>query len=250
MNTNSRWGLVVLGLWVASSAGAAGFSVTPLRLDFTGNGSASVEIENAGNTPIDMEVQVMSWAQVDGKDVYADTSDLTVFPMKFTLPPKSSGKDQGRVIRVFFPAGKKGSLPKTEKAYRLYITELPSVQQDPGENIQIRERFGIPVFFREKKASSQLSASVESGGDGLIKVRLTNQGTMHAHLKSITSDPAGIAGGGLDEWYVLPSASHLYSLPISGAVCSQANAKLRISLDQGKPVDVPVSIPSGTCKAG
>jgi hypothetical protein len=54
----------------------------------------------------------------------------------------------------------------------------------------------------------------------------------------------------MDEWYVLPGASHLYSLPISGSACGQAQATLSINLDQGKPIAVPVSIPAGACKSG
>ncbi|WP_233843368.1 fimbria/pilus periplasmic chaperone [Dyella sp. 2HG41-7] len=243
MIANKRLATGLISILVAGTAGAAGFGVSPLRLDLAGNRSTTVEVTNPGDTPVDLEVQAKAWTQADGKDVYSDTSDLTFYPAKFTLAGK--GK---RVIRV--TTSGKSDLPDTEKAYRLYITELPVLTHEAGENIELRERFGVPLFVHKPKASSQLSASVEGGGAGIVKVRLINQGTAHAHLTSIASDPAGIQGAALDEWYVLPGASHVFSLPVSGSVCNQAQAKLHIKTDQGKPVDLPISIPSGACKAG
>lgn len=243
MIASKRFVVGVIALGLASTAVAMSFSVTPLRLDLAGNRSASVEVSNPGDSPVDLEVKAESWTQVDGKDVHTDTADLTFYPAKFTLAPHSK-----RVIRV--GTVDKGSRPDTQKDYRLYITELPPPHQDKsGENVVIRTSFGIPVFVYQPTARAQLNASVDGGGAGVIKIKLANQGKAHAHLKSITSDPAGIQSGQMDEWYVLPGASHLYSLPISGNVCNQSQAKLHISLDQGKPVDVPISIPSGVCKA-
>lgn len=256
MITIKRFGLGVLGLVLAGSAAAANFSVSPLRLDLTGR-RAVVVVAHEGDTPLELKVEAKSWTQVDGKDVYSDTSDLNFFPKQFTLPTEGQGKGamkntnpNRRFISVSM--ADKGALSGTEKAYRLFITELPPAHHEVGESVMIRTSFGIPAFVSDPKArvSAKLSASVEGGGAGLVKVRLTNQGTAHAHLKSITSNPEGITSGEMDEWYVLPGASHLYSLPISGSVCSASQATLSINLDQGKPIAVPVTIPSGACKSG
>jgi fimbrial chaperone protein len=245
MIANTRIGVSLLGLLLAGSVGAANFSVTPLRLDLAGNRSASVEITNSGNEPVDLEVHAKTWTQVDGKDVHSDTSDLSFYPAKFTLP--ANGK---RVVRI--TSADKAGLPDMEKAYRLYITELPPLHRNEtnGENIVVLTSFGLPVFVHQATARAQLTASVEGSGAGSITIRLTNQGKAHAHLTSISSDPAGISSDKVDEWYVLAGASHVYTLPISGNVCSQSQVKLRISVDQGKPVEVPISIPAGTCKSG
>ncbi|GLQ47594.1 hypothetical protein GCM10007862_26450 [Dyella lipolytica] len=258
MITIKRFGLGVLGLVLAGSAAAANFSVSPLRLDLTGR-RAVVVVAHEGDTPLELKVEAKSWTQVAGKDVYNDTSDLNFFPKQFTLPTPTEGQGKGKASNanpnqrfISVSIADKGAMSGTEKAYRLFITELPPPHHEAGESVVIRTSFGIPAFVSDPKAkvSAKLSASVEGGGAGLIKVRLTNQGTAHAHLKSITSDPAGITSGELDEWYVLPGASHLYSLPISGSVCSASQATLSINLDQGKPIAVPVSVPSGACKSG
>jgi fimbrial chaperone protein len=254
MITQKRMALGVLALLLSGSAAAANFSVSPLRLDLTGR-RAVVVVSHEGDSPLELKVEAKRWTQVDGKDVYDDTGDLSFFPKQFALPNPANGKaananSNQRFISVSI--ADKGAISGTEKAYRLYITELPPAQHEAGESVLIRTSFGIPVFLSDPKAkaSAKLSASVEGGGGGFIKLRLTNQGTGHAHLKSITSDPAGITSGEMDEWYVLPGASHLYSLPISGSACGQAQATLSINLDQGKPIAVPVSIPAGACKSG
>jgi fimbrial chaperone protein len=255
MITQKRIALGVIGLVLTGSAAAANFSVSPLRLDLTSR-SAMLVVTHEGDTPVDLEVKAKIWTQVDGKDVYGDTStsDLEVSPQLFTLPTPKIGKKVclPNKCNIKVSVVNEGIRSGTEKAYRLYVTELPPPHHEAGESVVIRTSFGIPVFVSDPnaKVSAKLRVSVEGGGGGFIKVRLVNQGTAHAHLKSITSDPAGITSGEMDEWYVLPGASHLYSLPISGSVCGQSQALLSIHLDQGKPIAVPVSIPGGACKSG
>ena len=167
MITNKRFGIGVMALLLAGSVNAVSFSVTPLRLDLAGNRSTSVTVSNPGDTPVDLEIQAKSWVQADGKDVHADTSDLTFYPAKFTLPAKGT-----RVIRVATVT--KSGRPDTEMAYRLYITELPPPHHEMGESVQIRTSFGIPVFVHQPAAKAQLSANVEGGSAGLIEIVLNN----------------------------------------------------------------------------
>lgn len=258
MITQKRVALGVFGLLLSASAAAANFSVSPLRLDLNGR-RAVVTVSHEGDAPLELKVEAKSWTQVDGKDVYSDTGDLSFFPRQFSLPTSAGAQGNAKAANananqrfISVSIADKGLMSGTEKAYRLYITELPPAQHEAGESVVIRTSFGIPVFLSDPKAraSAKLSASIEGGGGGFIKLRLTNQGTAHAHLTSITSSPAGITSGEMDEWYVLPGASHLYSLPISGSACGQAQATLSIHLDQGRPMAVPVSIPSGACKSG
>ncbi|WP_266170062.1 fimbrial biogenesis chaperone [Dyella subtropica] len=241
----TMYGSLALGLILFSSAaGAVNFSVAPVHLDFAANRSASIEVSNPSDKPLDLQIQAQTWTQgANGKDQHDDTDALSIYPARLTLPPQ--GK---RTVRIA-PTGK-SDRPATEQAYRLYITELPpprASDKPAAEHIAVRLRFGLPVFVHQPKASPHLEGLVVGGSNGAVDVKVSNTGSAHARLTSVTSVPEGPSQSKLDEWYLLAGSSHVYRVAVPTALCQQDHFTLRLATDNGKPTDIPVKVPRETC---
>jgi fimbrial chaperone protein len=129
-----------------ASAIAGGLTILPTRIDFGGNrGVQSVLLTNTSAQTITVETQVQVWPE--GAQGQLD-NDVVVTPAVVTLPP-----NQRMRLRIGLLRPSKG---ETERAYRLYFTELTSpapLQQ--GMGIGVRLRIGIPVFVAPEESKPQ-----------------------------------------------------------------------------------------------
>lgn len=75
---------------------AASWNVEPVRVELTSEQTTSaITISNDGDQVTSIQVQVVAWSQVDGKDVYTPTKELIISPPIFTINPK-----QEQIVRV------------------------------------------------------------------------------------------------------------------------------------------------------
>ena len=83
----------VLGASVAS-AGTIG--VSPVRVTLSNNQKmAQSTVSNEGTEPVSMQMELMSWSQREGKDVFTATREVLANPPIFTMPAGGS-----QLIRV------------------------------------------------------------------------------------------------------------------------------------------------------
>jgi fimbrial chaperone protein len=123
-------------------AATASISVSPVLIELSArHGKDVVRVANASDEPKSFEINVVAWTQSEEqREIYADSGDLVAVPPLFTLEP---GGEQ--VVRIGLM---RDPDPETERAYRVFITELapPEDEARAQSGINMRLRFGVPVF--------------------------------------------------------------------------------------------------------
>ena len=210
-----------------SGACAGGFYVVPTSLELgKGAQSGSFAVVNSADRKLDFKVSVQSWAQdAEGRDVYAETQEVVFFPKIMTVEPNDR-----RTIRV----GVKGAPPAREKAFRIFVEEIPR----PGEgqvarfeqgnvsaSIALAYRFSIPIFW--------VPAKVQGGGalervelkKGEARATVSNPGNSRIKIPSVVFRGRAVDGRELfskelNGWYVLQGMSRTYAFRVPPDQCS------------------------------
>src|SRR5690349_2986499 len=80
-----------LWLLVIGPAAAGSIAVNPVRVSLTAsNVSGALVVRNSGADASVVQLQVLSWSQQDGQDVYVPTKELLATPPIFTVPAGGS----------------------------------------------------------------------------------------------------------------------------------------------------------------
>lgn len=198
-------------LLVAAHAGAASLQVAPTNITVAaGRQAEGLLLGNTGSAPLQAQVRVYRWTQVDGEDVLAPTRDIAISPPMLEVP--SGGEQLVRVVRL-------GPAPAaTEASYRVVVDELP-VAADSGEGLRFVLRYSIPVFVAPQAGATTHALSLARTRDGRA-LEIGNAGTGHAQVSDlafITTDgqrhdiAPGLSG------YVLPGANMRWALPAVAA---------------------------------
>jgi len=219
--------IVVFSL-IPACAYAGQFRVSPIKLFFDkSTKSGAVSVINEGSTPLKFQVELAQWTQdEEGNDVYTESSDLQFFPKILTVEGGET-----RIIRtgVKFPA------VKEEQTYRLFIRELPEKPQTDGVTIAIAVRFGVPIFIKPLAVSEGTSIESVSMEEGKLAILLKNPGNVHFKIDTIKVKGTDAAGKeqfskSIEGWYLLTSASRLYTVEIPKEVCASL-AAIQIEVD-------------------
>lgn len=207
---------------------AGDFGVSPIRLDLSrGAKTGAVTVTNNGESPLRAQVKVFAWSQdAEGQDRYEESADLTYLPRLMTVPPK--GKQLVRA-GVRLPAAER------EKAYRLFIEELPEPYkaQMPGAQVAIAVRFGVPVFVKPLKEKVRGEIEKVSLTKGTLRVKIKNSGNTHFAIESINLQSGNGFATEVPGWYLLPGAARTYSATIPATDCS-ALGSLEITVKTDK----------------
>jgi fimbrial chaperone protein len=208
----SRIALFALLQLAAAAAGAAEFSVSPIRLDFEpGRRSATVSVANDGEQPLRVQLKLMEWTQdADGVDSYGESDELVYFPKLIAVQPKDR-----RLVRV----GLKSPAGATEKTYRLFLDELPDPTPATASGVSFTIRFALPIFL--PAVAPRASAAIASLrlDAGKLRVAVANTGNEHVRITSVSArSPQGFEGevGG---WYLLAGATRVHMIEIPAGTC-------------------------------
>jgi len=214
---------------------AGEFSVSPIRMDFDKDvRTGVVTISAEGPEKLNLQMRAFEWTEDDqGKDVYTETQDLIFFPKIMTLSKGEKKTLRGGVETL--PVGK-------EKAYRLYVEEIPSRKKSDGVNVSITLRFGIPVFVKPERETPGAEIEKVKVSGGVAKVTVKNTGNVHLVIDSITLK--GKNAGGKETfsqemagWYLLAGAARTYTATIPREVCEGVK-RLYIEAIAGKKTDL------------
>jgi fimbrial chaperone protein len=217
------------------AACAASLQISPvfIHLDATESGKA-VELRNDGDQPINAQVRIYGWDQVDEKDAITPTRELIASP---PIAQIAVGEKQVvRVIRADHTA------PATERSYRLLIDELPASGNDSANAVQFRFRYSVPLFISASGEEGEPDlhyAVVEKEGKPFLRVN--NTGKVHAQLSAVTlktgDGTVPLATGLLG--YVLPGRTR--SWPLAN-IASHLTGKVSgvSALVNGKPKEANV----------
>ena len=169
--------LFTLSALISGLAGAAGWSIDPIRVDLSpSKKTGAMTIRNDTDQPTSIQIQAVVWTQVGGKDVYTATKELLVSPPIVTIPPKSE-----QIIRV---ALRKQPEANKELAYRINLQELPMTATPNSSAVQVSLRIGLPVFVQSQAGDAvpKMTWKVTSAPNGMYKVDLHNSGSAHVQV--------------------------------------------------------------------
>jgi fimbrial chaperone protein len=228
---------VLLGWLLAVTTGLASaqssFSVTPLRVDLTAQTPAAiVDVINTSPAPLTLQVQQRAWTQAEGRDGQVETRDLILSPAVFTL---QSGEKQ--VVRI---ALRGAPDPRTERAYRLVISEVPTPQlkatPDAG-TFRIALRMDLPLFIAaQQPASPEPSYSFDAASSRLV---VRNSGTSHIRYTDFVVLQAGRKVAELPIFTVLAGGERGFDLPRDRVTAGE----LRMQADSNVgPIDTTVAV--------
>ena len=200
---------------------ATEFSVSPIRVEFEpGTMSETITISNDAKTRLRVKVRLTQWTQDgQGKDVYADSTDLIWFPRQLDVEP--GGR---RLVRI----GIKTPAGQVERAYRLYIDEEPEAGANDGRTqVAFTFSFGVPVFVVPAAPRSTPLVGEPTLAKGKLSVPVRNGGNHFFRLARIAvTSPAGytqeIAG-----WYSLADTAR--TCPRRSFTCVRVSKMLSYS---------------------
>jgi fimbrial chaperone protein len=206
-------------LAITTNAWASPLQVSPVSVDLTSPAqSASVNLRNNGDKPVNIQVRVFAWSQSGGEDQLKPSHDVVASPPAATLLPGTTYTI--RVARVAPP------LKAGEETYRLLIDQLPDVNvRRPAGTVDLAIRYSIPVFFANSGAGAELKWDVRRQGKSLI-AEATNTGNRHAKLAGLTlSGPSGKVsfGEGLNG-YVLPGSTRRWTVDAGAGSIRSGNS--------------------------
>jgi fimbrial chaperone protein len=189
-------------------AGAAEWEIDPVRVELSPEQQTTViTLKNTSDKPTSIQIDVVGWAQLDGKDVYTASRELLVSPPIVTIPAKSE-----QVVRA---ALRRQADANSELSYRINLQELPPPPVPGFTGIQVALRISLPVFVQSQKgnAAPKMVWNVVRMPDNSLKVGLKNQGNAHVHItdfslylpggnQAIASEPSAsyVMAGQTREW--------------------------------------------------
>lgn len=201
---------LLLGLVATTAARAASLQASPVMLEIVPPAASGViNLQNNGDRPINAQVRVFRWRQVDGEEQLEPAETLVASPPSAELAPR-----QSYAVRVLRPDG----APVTEpEYYRVIVDELPGPQDERPNAITMAMRYSIPVFVEPPGgAPPRLSWSWQKQ-NGNVSVTLRNDGDRRVRISGLTlkgkgsvSFGAGLAG------YALAHSEIKWSRPAKG----------------------------------
>lgn len=191
---------------------AATLQIEPVMIEVAAPGAAStVSLRNDGAAPINVQIRVFRWSQVDGKENLDPTEDVVASPPAVTLAP--NGNYLVRIVRVT-------KRPISgEESYRVLIDQLPAPNQKRTSAVNLLVRYSIPVFFgASDRGDPAVAWSVAVSGNKL-KVTARNNGARRLRIASLNIRNAngktvsfnkGLVG------YVLGKSTVAWTAPAAG----------------------------------
>jgi fimbrial chaperone protein len=188
---------------------AASLQVTPVLVEVPAPGAtATLKLRNEGAKPLDAQIRIFRWTQVDGEDSLTPTDDVVASPPQASL--RANTDYTVRIVRTVKEAVAK------EESYRLLVDELPAAASGAPATVNIALRYSIPVFFTAAGGSApKLSFDLQQRANKPVIV-VNNAGDRRIRLAKLkfTDGKGAVAnfGDGL-AGYVLGHSGRVFAVP-------------------------------------
>ncbi|HEX8525895.1 fimbrial biogenesis chaperone [Allosphingosinicella sp.] len=201
-------------LVTATPAPAGTLQVDPIRLEISaGRRTATLRVRNEEQVPVAIRAYPLEWNQIDGEDLYSDTSAVIVSPPIFTIPAGGT-----QIVRVGLRTAS-----AEPRAYRLIVEEVP--QASPSGGVQVALRLNLPLFSSiAPGAQSELSWAASRGADGRWTIEASNPGRNYVRIEPAAAEAAiGVdLDSGLNLGVVLPASSRRWTIGEAPVVMDRA----------------------------
>jgi fimbrial chaperone protein len=161
----------------------------------------AMTVRNGGDVDTVVQLEVVSWSQQAGREVYGPTRDVLATPPIFKLAPGGT-----QIVRIGL---RRAPDPRRELTYRLFLQEVPPAPKEGFEGLRVMLRIGIPVFVTPPvAAAASLRWSAVRTPQGQISLGASNGGNAHIQIVNIGVSLSGKELGKLTEpSYVLAGQS-------------------------------------------
>lgn len=231
----SRIGAAFLALSVFTPAIAGQFGVSPIRIDLNrGSRSGAINVINDEQADaLRVQLRLFEWTQdAAGKDDYQLNDDLLYFPRLMNME-----KGEQKLVRV----GLKMPALEREKAYRLFIEELPDPPTPGGARVAIAVRFGVPIFVKPAQEDVRGDIDKLAMEKGILRVGVRNSGNVHFTIKSITATSGEAFSKEVSGWYLLNGAAREHSIELPAQVCTRLK-QIDVTVKADPPLELKATL--------
>ena len=211
---------------------AASLTVSPIAIEAAPAATSVITLRNHEPRPLNAQIRVFRWTQVDGADRLVPATDVVASPPIVSIRP-----NEDYSVRIE-RAGSDDS--PAESAYRVVVDELPNPNRQRNGTVAIVLRYLVPAFFLGADATQpKVSWSIEDRGRGAVLVA-TNRGDKRLQvvdLKIKTGVKTVVLQKGL-AGYVLGHSERCW--PLGPGSARLRSGTVTASSDHG-PVNVPLS---------
>jgi fimbrial chaperone protein len=162
-----------------SASYASSIQITPIRLQILPHQkTASMDIYNNSADSVVIQLSIVKWNYINGKDVYEDTKNILVTPPIAIIQPQE--KQIVRLGMIAPPDAQKGG------TYRLIVKEVPSPTFEPAMGVQTLLEIRVPVVVAPLTPSKpQMSWTVNRAGEKKLNITWQNTGESYISLRKI-----------------------------------------------------------------
>ena len=221
---------LLVGAAAAAPASASTFNISPIRAELTSSHrTAALTIMNAEDSPVVVQIRVVSWSQKSGAEQFEDTRELLATP-----PVLQIAANGQQIIRV---ALRREPDPAQELTYRIIFEEVPQAAAKDFTGLRVALRLSVPVFVAPAHGtpSSDLAWASRWLPNGQLELAATNNGTGHLQ---ITDFEARFPGSlmplrGVTSKYVLPGSRMIWIVTPPADAGRQGTIPIRGHSDKG-----------------
>ncbi|MBD8524658.1 fimbrial biogenesis chaperone [Pseudomarimonas arenosa] len=222
----TRVGGLLCGLLFAGLSSAASLQINPTRVEIDQDSRVvALTLRNSGSDDANVQLELVQWTQVEGEDHYQPTTELLATPPIFSL---AAGSQQ--IIRV----GLRGTPDEQrERAFRLYVQELPPSAEQGFRGLRMMLRMSLPVFIApvSGKSGPELEWRLRRLSVHEVELSVVNRGNGRAQVSELSLEHRGkrLVPGGMA--YVLAGATRSWTLQSPADLADDAQLALTARID-------------------
>jgi fimbrial chaperone protein len=214
----------------AAPASASTFNISPIRAELTNSHRAeSLTIMNAEDSPVVVQIRVVSWSQKSGAEQLEDTRELLATPPVLQIPANGQ-----QIIRV---ALRREPDPTQELTYRIIFEEVPQAAAKDFTGLRVALRLSIPVFVAPAhgRANADLAWASRWLPNGQLELAATNNGSGHLQITDFEAQFPGslMPLRGVTSKYVLPGSRMSWTVTPPADASRQGAIPIRGHSDKG-----------------
>jgi fimbrial chaperone protein len=210
---------------ITAPAVASTFNISPIRAQLSGaHRTEALTLTNVEDSPVVIQVHVVSWSQKSGLEQLEDTRELLSTPPVLQIPANSQ-----QIIRV---ALRRDPDPTQELTYRIIFEEVPQAAPKDFSGLRVALRLSVPIFVAplQGKAKPEVVWQSRWLPNGQLEVAATNSGSGHLQVTDFEAQFPGslmplrgvsskyVLAGSRMSWVLTPPADAIRQgvIPIHG----------------------------------
>lgn len=229
-----------LACTAALMAQASSLQISPVMVELPpGQNASALTLRNPGKEPIYGQVRVFRWDQALDDDRLEPSDDLVASPPLIRIEPQ--GEQLVRLVR------RDGTPVAAERSYRVLVDEVPNLDAAPGNGVNIRLRYSVPVFVEPAGQPGVPRLTWELRHDGAQwQLRVSNTGARRAQLAAVQLTGADGVAHEINRGllgYVLPGRTRQWTIALDDSSAAHGPLKLKANLN-AQPIETQLSVPA------